>query len=74
MLGLVVDRAPRWAIRRLTETYLTLSLFEIGRAVGMENIEEIRRVVQSMVSRQQIGDLPLVGVLMNVRLDRGRRD
>lgn len=50
MLGLVVDRAPRWAIRRLTETYLTLSLFEIGRAVGMENIEEIRRVVQSMVS------------------------
>ena len=51
MLGLVVDRAPRWAIRRLTETYLTLSLPEIGRAVGMENFEEVRRVVLSMVRR-----------------------
>ena len=49
LLGLVVDRAPRWAIRKLTETYLTLSLPEIGRAAGMENIEEVRRVVVSMV-------------------------
>ncbi|KAI9444144.1 hypothetical protein H4582DRAFT_1065366 [Lactarius indigo] len=54
LLGLVVDRAPRWAIRRLTETYLTLSLTEIGRAAGMERIEEVRRVVLSMIEEGEI--------------------
>ncbi|KAH9059563.1 hypothetical protein EDB87DRAFT_1621629 [Lactarius vividus] len=54
LLGLVVDRAPRWAIRRLTETYLTLSLSEIGRAAGMEQIEEVRRVVLSMIEEGEI--------------------
>ncbi|KAF8267165.1 hypothetical protein EI94DRAFT_1582498 [Lactarius quietus] len=54
LLGLVVDRAPRWTIRRLTETYLTLSLPEIGRAAGMENIDEVRRVVLSMIEEGEI--------------------
>jgi COP9 signalosome complex subunit 3 len=54
LLGLVVDRAPRWAIRRLTETYLTLSLSEIGRAARMESIEEVRRVVLSMIEEGEI--------------------
>lgn len=54
LLGLVVNKAPRWAIRRLTETYLTLSLSEIGRAVGMENFEEVRRVVLSMIEEGEI--------------------
>jgi COP9 signalosome complex subunit 3 len=46
----VVDRAPRWAIRKLTDTYLTLSLPEIGRAAGIEDVTEVRRIVVSMVS------------------------
>jgi len=54
LLGRVVDRAPRWAIRKLTETYLTLSLPEIGRAAGMENIDEVRRVVLSMIEEGEI--------------------
>jgi COP9 signalosome complex subunit 3 len=45
----VVDRAPRWAIRKLTDTYLTLSLPEIGRAAGIEDVAEVRRIVVSMV-------------------------
>jgi COP9 signalosome complex subunit 3 len=49
LLRLVVERAPRWAIRKLTETYLTLSLPEIGRAAGIEEVAEVRRVVVSMV-------------------------
>lgn len=54
LLGLVVDRAPRWAIRRLTETYLTLSLSEIGRAAGMESTEEVRRVIFIMIEEGEI--------------------
>jgi COP9 signalosome complex subunit 3 len=49
LLRLVVERAPRWAIRKLTETYLTLSLLEIGRAAGIEDVAEVRRIVLSMV-------------------------
>lgn len=45
----MVDRAPRWAIRKLTDTYLTLSLPEIGRAAGIEDVAEVRRIVISMV-------------------------
>lgn len=30
-----LSRAPRWAIKKLTETYLTLGLREIGAAVGV---------------------------------------
>ena len=45
----MVDRAPRWAIRKLTDTYLTLSLPEIGRAAGIEDVAEVRRIVVSMV-------------------------
>ncbi|KAI0044779.1 hypothetical protein FA95DRAFT_1561817 [Auriscalpium vulgare] len=51
-LGLVkqaIDRAPRWAIKKLTETYLTLGLREIGRNVGIEDTEEVRRIVLSMI-------------------------
>jgi len=54
LLGRVVDRAPRWAIRKLTETYLTLSLFEIGRAAGMDDMEEVRRVVLSMIEEGEV--------------------
>ncbi len=45
----MVERAPRWAIRKLTDTYLTLSLPEIGRAAGIEDVVEVRRIVVSMV-------------------------
>lgn len=55
LLRLVVERAPRWAIRKLTETYLTLSLGEIGRAAGIEDVAEVRRIVLSMVRTRGVG-------------------
>jgi len=54
LLRLVVERAPRWAIRKLTETYLTLSLPEIGRAAGIDDVAEVRRVVLSMIEAGEI--------------------
>ena len=51
-LGLMlqaIERAPRWSIKKLTGTYLTLGLTEIGQTVGIAGEEEVRRVVLDMV-------------------------
>ncbi|THG94827.1 hypothetical protein EW026_g6716 [Hermanssonia centrifuga] len=56
-LGLVqqvIQRAPRWLIRRLTLTYLTLGLGDIAKEVGIESEEEVRAVVVSMVESEDI--------------------
>lgn len=45
----VIDRAPRWLIKKLTLTYLTLGLSDIGREVGLQ-ADEVRAVVLNMVS------------------------
>ncbi len=42
-------RAPRWSLKKLTRTYVTLSLGEIGRQVGIKSEEEVRDLVLSMV-------------------------
>jgi COP9 signalosome complex subunit 3 len=51
LVKLALARAPRWTIKRLTETYLTLGLAEIGRAAGINDAEEVRRTVLDMVRR-----------------------
>ena len=58
LVKLVLSRAPRWTIKKLTDTYLTLGLTEIGREVGVEDVEEVRRTVLSMVRsrRSRKGD------------------
>ncbi len=51
-LGLInqaIDRAPVWLIKKLTATYLTLGLSDIGREVGIDNAEEVREIILSMV-------------------------
>ncbi|KZV99202.1 hypothetical protein EXIGLDRAFT_725837 [Exidia glandulosa HHB12029] len=56
-LGLVkqaLQRAPRWAVRKLTETYVTLALPEIGKAVGIESEAEVRTMVLSMIEAGEI--------------------
>jgi COP9 signalosome complex subunit 3 len=45
-----IERAPRWSIKKLTATYLTLGLSEIGKAVGINNEEDVSKVVLDMVS------------------------
>ncbi|TFY50562.1 hypothetical protein EVG20_g11447, partial [Dentipellis fragilis] len=54
LLKQALERAPRWAIKKLTETYLTLGLGEIGREVGIRDVSEVRRVVLSMIEHGEI--------------------
>lgn len=52
-MGLVnqaIQRSPRWILKKLTETYLTLSLSEIAQAMGIPNEDDVRALVLSMVS------------------------
>ncbi|KAH7882842.1 hypothetical protein F5I97DRAFT_1900062 [Phlebopus sp. FC_14] len=56
-LGLVMqalDCAPRWSIRKLTATYLTLHLSDIGQAVGIESEDEVRAVILDMIESSEI--------------------
>ncbi|OAX35853.1 hypothetical protein K503DRAFT_773077 [Rhizopogon vinicolor AM-OR11-026] len=56
-LGLItqaLDRAPRWAIKKLTTTYLTLHLSDIGRRVGIANENEVKSLILSMIESSEI--------------------
>ena len=51
-LGLIQQaalRAPRWVLKRLTGTYVTLHLSDIGKVVKMDGEEEVRALLLSMV-------------------------
>ena len=51
-MGLVsqaIDRAPRWLIKKLTRTYITLGLRDIAQEVGIETEDEVRATIVSMV-------------------------
>lgn len=49
LINQAIDRSPVWLIKKLTATYLTLGLADIGREVGIESDEEIRAIILSMV-------------------------
>ncbi|KAJ7126567.1 hypothetical protein C8R43DRAFT_1028476 [Mycena crocata] len=56
-LGLVmqvVDRAPRWTLKKLTATYVTLGLGDIARAVGIQSEDDVRALILSMI---ETGDI-----------------
>lgn len=56
-LGLItqaLDRAPRWAIKKLTTTYLTLHLSDIGREVGISDENEVKSLILSMIECSEI--------------------
>lgn len=42
-------RAPRWVLKKLTGTYVTLHLSDIGRVVKVDGEEEVRALLLSMV-------------------------
>jgi COP9 signalosome complex subunit 3 len=50
LLMQVVNTAPRWKLRTLTKTYLTLSIEEISKEIGMPNLNALRELVRNMVS------------------------
>ena len=43
-------RAPRWVLKKLTGTYVTLHLSDIGKVVKVDGEEEVRALLLSMVS------------------------
>ena len=51
LINQAIDRAPVWLIKKLTATYLTLGLADIGREVGIDDVEQVREIILSMVSR-----------------------
>jgi COP9 signalosome complex subunit 3 len=56
-LGLVqqaIESAPRWSIKKLTATYLTLGLSEIGKEVGIASEDDTRKVVLDMIECSEI--------------------
>ncbi|KAF8215703.1 hypothetical protein K438DRAFT_1954409 [Mycena galopus ATCC 62051] len=56
-LGLVtqaIDRAPRWTLKKLTSTYVTLGLGDIARVVGIQSEDEVRALILSMI---ETGDI-----------------
>ncbi|KAJ7135304.1 hypothetical protein C8R46DRAFT_1114206 [Mycena filopes] len=56
-LGLVlqvIDRAPRWTLKKLTATYVTLGLGDIARVVGISSEDEVRALILSMI---ETGDI-----------------
>ena len=52
-LGLIqqaIERAPRWTIKKLIGTYVTLNLTDIARAVKIDSIDQVREILLNMVS------------------------
>lgn len=45
----VIARAPRWLIKKLTLTYLTLGLSDIASQIGVQSEDEVRALVLDMV-------------------------
>jgi COP9 signalosome complex subunit 3 len=44
-----IDRAPRWVLKKLTATYVTLALGDIARAVRIQSEDDVRALILSMV-------------------------
>ncbi|PFH47424.1 hypothetical protein AMATHDRAFT_67796 [Amanita thiersii Skay4041] len=56
-LGLILQairRTPRWTLKKLTETYLKLSLAEIAKAVKINSLDEVRDLLVSMIDAGDI--------------------
>ncbi|KAG8801798.1 hypothetical protein FRC16_011113 [Serendipita sp. 398] len=57
LLREVLDHAPRWKLRTLTKTYLTLSMSEIGKEIGMEDGKVLRALVEDMI---RVGEITAI--------------
>ncbi|KAF9553594.1 hypothetical protein CPC08DRAFT_224462 [Agrocybe pediades] len=56
-LGLItqaLQRAPRWVLKKLTATYVTLHLSDIGRLIKIDSEDEVRALLLSMIESEDI--------------------
>lgn len=54
LVNQALERAPRWIIKKLTSTYLTLGLGDIAKQVKLECEEKVREIVVSMIEDNEI--------------------
>ncbi|KAJ2932245.1 hypothetical protein H1R20_g4880, partial [Candolleomyces eurysporus] len=54
LLRQAIDRAPRWALKKLTATYLSLNLADIGKAVKIDREDEVRQLLLDMIESGDI--------------------
>jgi len=54
LLQQVVDCAPRWLIRKATQTYLTLGMADIAKETGNPDVDQNRAIVLSMIDNGEI--------------------
>ncbi|KAJ3573813.1 hypothetical protein NP233_g2184 [Leucocoprinus birnbaumii] len=56
-LGLInqaIDRAPRWALKKLIGTYVTLNLTDIARQVKLDSEDQARDMLLNMIESNEI--------------------
>lgn len=49
MIQQAINRASGWALKKLTATYVTLHLSDIGKAIKVESDDEVRALLLKMV-------------------------
>lgn len=54
LINQAMERAPRRLIKKLTSTYLTLGLAEIGKNVQISDVEQVRALVLKMIEQDEI--------------------
>ena len=75
-LGLITQaltRAPRWVLKKLTSTYVTLHLSDIGRAIKIDSEDEVRALLLSMVHILVSSLIPRLLTLPINLIDRSQR-
>ena len=60
LINQALERAPRRLIKKLTSTYLTLGLAEIGKNVRISEVEEVRALVLKMVGLEHRSSLSIL--------------
>ncbi|QRV98952.1 aldo/keto reductase family protein [Ceratobasidium sp. AG-Ba] len=54
LLKQALARIPFWAVHKLTKTYVSLSLTEIGQAIKIADENAVRNLIETMISTSEI--------------------
>ncbi|KAF9445144.1 hypothetical protein P691DRAFT_806121 [Macrolepiota fuliginosa MF-IS2] len=54
LINQAIDRAPRWALKRLIGTYVTLNLTDIARQVKIDSVDHVREMLLNMIESNEI--------------------
>ena len=72
LISQAVARAPRWVLKKLTATYVTLHLADIGKAIKIGSEDEVRELLLSMVRSLPSSFISFI-YLRNTLVDRIKR-